>query len=1092
MRHVLIALAGLLGVITAVLAFLLTTNTGLRWTIDQVVARSGAPIEIEGVEGRLLGPASLSGIEYRQPDTGATVQIQRLDLDWRPSALLSGLLHVTRLDASGVDYRQGAAGEASSKPNGPAGMPAIPLDIRIDRLGVESLAVYTGRGPPTRIKQASLSGAFDGESVLLRELSVESQRYSVAGGRIRLGLGSPWPIEGRLDWSAAPPDMAPFAGSLEVSGGLEGSLSPSIELREPFTARARGALSGLPGALRWTIDARIPETTRLDRINSRWPALALQGAVTAQGDTNSARLQPDVTISFMETNATLTGELEANRDELVVAAARLAKPDGPGSVDFSGRLGLAENLPFELQGAWHSLQGPEYAPWASLSGEFQVSGDSKALTANLSGSVTPPDGSRPSPVELNVAARGLNGAPTVVGDVRLPYFTYGGMTGTGLEAEIDFHMRGEGSSEVRVNAATLSFGARRISGLEARVTGSVAEHDIALAGQFKEGSLAAGAKGAYTDGAWQGTLNRLSLDSELPRLRGRWQLAKPAELAWSTGETRVGELCLANNPARVCAEGALAGADKWSFQSRAEGLPLRWLIVDSDQPVKVEGTLTGRASLADRGEGISGDGQLRIDSAIVSWQGDEPVTTRYEGLQLDAVLNPGSLQVKLDGTMGGDGRIQGELTTGQPLAADGPINGTLSAHLPSLRVIRAAAPQLGLEQGSARIEFTVAGRRAAPTFQGRADIRDAAMEIEALGMRLSDLSLGVRSEGTRRLVLNGQAMAGDGPLEADGFVEWPDAGGWRGEINLHGSEARLVSVPRALIEGSPDLRVRMDDSGGTVEGRIRLTRAELTPDAGRPGVTLSDDIVVIGGDEDEPASTNPMDWHATVTIDLGDNTHFNGYGLTGRLTGALELDAPPHQPTRASGTIGIHDGQYALYGRSFDIERGRVVYTGGTLDNPGIDLQVDRQVGDVKVSLTVSGPLVEPDLSLTSTPAMSETDRMSYLLLGRPASQASGAEASLLLRAAASLVPGGARGVPAYIQSTLGLDTLEVRSDTAENEGASVVLGKYLSPRLYVSYVAGFQTAVDVFRVRYDLARHWLLRAESSMQGSGGDLLFTW
>lgn len=117
---------------------------------------------------------------------------------------------------------------------------------------------------------------------------------------------------------------------------------------------------------------------------------------------------------------------------------------------------------------------------------------------------------------------------------------------------------------------------------------------------------------------------------------------------------------------------------------------------------------------------------------------------------------------------------------------------------------------------------------------------------------------------------------------------------------------------------------------------------------------------------------------------------------------------------------------------------------------------------------------------------------MSYLLLGRPASQASEAEAGLLLQAAASLVPGGAQGVPAYIQSTLGLDTLEVQSDTADTEGAAVVLGKYLSPRLYVSYVAGVQSAVNVFRVRYDLARHWLLRAESSVQGSGGDLLFTW
>jgi translocation and assembly module TamB len=125
---------------------------------------------------------------------------------------------------------------------------------------------------------------------------------------------------------------------------------------------------------------------------------------------------------------------------------------------------------------------------------------------------------------------------------------------------------------------------------------------------------------------------------------------------------------------------------------------------------------------------------------------------------------------------------------------------------------------------------------------------------------------------------------------------------------------------------------------------------------------------------------------------------------------------------------------------------------------------------------------------------MSDTDKMSYLLLGRPASEASGAEAGLLLQAAASLIPGGGGGaVQSQIQSTLGLDTLELRAESQEAEGAAVELGKYLAPDLYVSYIAGLQQqAVDIFRVRYDLARHWLLQAESTTRGSGADLLFTW
>lgn len=214
--------------------------------------------------------------------------------------------------------------------------------------------------------------------------------------------------------------------------------------------------------------------------------------------------------------------------------------------------------------------------------------------------------------------------------------------------------------------------------------------------------------------------------------------------------------------------------------------------------------------------------------------------------------------------------------------------------------------------------------------------------------------------------------------------------------------------------------------------------------------------------------------------------------MKGRLSGAIELEAPPRQPVRANGSIEIDDGQYRFYGRTFDIQRGRLVYTGGPVDNPGIEVQVGREVGQIDVSLSVTGPLLEPDLSLSSIPEMSDTDKISYLLLGRPASEASAAQTGLLLRAATSLFPGGAGGIPSYIQSTLGLDQLEVRTDSAGAEGTSVVLGKYLSPRLYVSYIAQLRQAVDTFRVRYELTRHWLLRAESSSRGSGGELLLTW
>ena len=51
-------------------------------------------------------------------------------------------------------------------------------------------------------------------------------------------------------------------------------------------------------------------------------------------------------------------------------------------------------------------------------------------------------------------------------------------------------------------------------------------------------------------------------------------------------------------------------------------------------------------------------------------------------------------------------------------------------------------------------------------------------------------------------------------------------------------------------------------------------------------------------------------------------------------------------------------------------------------------------------------------------------------------------------------------------------------------EQASLFAGKYLSPRLYVSYGYGLFESSSLFRARYMLSRHWTLQAETGERTS--------
>jgi translocation and assembly module TamB len=53
------------------------------------------------------------------------------------------------------------------------------------------------------------------------------------------------------------------------------------------------------------------------------------------------------------------------------------------------------------------------------------------------------------------------------------------------------------------------------------------------------------------------------------------------------------------------------------------------------------------------------------------------------------------------------------------------------------------------------------------------------------------------------------------------------------------------------------------------------------------------------------------------------------------------------------------------------------------------------------------------------------------------------------------------------------------------------VIGKYLSPDLYVSYGLGLFEPVSTVRLEYTLDENWKLSTESSTFSSGGDIIYT-
>ena len=192
----------------------------------------------------------------------------------------------------------------------------------------------------------------------------------------------------------------------------------------------------------------------------------------------------------------------------------------------------------------------------------------------------------------------------------------------------------------------------------------------------------------------------------------------------------------------------------------------------------------------------------------------------------------------------------------------------------------------------------------------------------------------------------------------------------------------------------------------------------------------------------------------------------------------LLIEEEPGQVTRGTGEINILKGRYRAYGQFLDIENGRLLFTGVPLTNPGLDIPAIRKSNGITTGIKVGGRLQQPQLELFSIPAMGQTDTLSYLLLGRPMENATGAEGAMMAKAALALGLAGGDQLARTIGDRFGLDEMRVESSESRDQ-ASLVVGRYLSPRLYVSYGVGLIESFNTLNLRYQISDKWQLKTES-------------
>lgn len=814
--------------------------------------------------------------------------------------------------------------------------------------------------------------------------------------------------------------------------------------------QAKGTVTLQP-ALAWQLEA-VANKFDPGHLLAKWNG-SLDFDIASDG--SLAKDQPDVTLDIRK----LDGHL---RDRNVRGDGKLHLPpegvvDGKLHLVSGGSDALIDAKPGNTNNITVTLAIASLGDWlpdaaGRLQGTIQVRGKQPKLSidANLQGSA------------LSYAGQHVENL-RLVGDV--PDISHPG-------GKLDLQAGG-------VTAGGLSFTQVTLHG-----DGTAERHNLTLAAHGSPLSTDLALSGVLKGSTWNGALSTLNIDfAGLPR----WRLQQSTSLSYNDGALNLSELCLTAGEPLLCAAAKQDKAGNLDANYRLHNLPIALImsaVSTSKVPMRVEGSLDGNGGIRRNTAGaLTGNASITSAHGSVAYadRADQPLVT-YDNLALTAQLSPSSQQLELHAGLTNNGRVDGQVTIS---GAQQALGGHVGIHVSNLKLLEIFTTEVVNPKGAMNGDFNLAGTVSQPAISGQANLTDFSAEIPAMGLKLNQGRVAIGTTDAQHFNIDGTLHSGDGSIVLAGTAALgADA---QSVLTVKGSNFKAVDIPAAKVAISPDLAVKHSDKGMDITGSVTLDSADVNLDKlpGAGATQASPDVVIVDQKQQQEAATQ-MPLSATVTVNLGKKTHLVGMGLDGRLQGQLVVSERPGRATTGQGQIDV-SGTYKAYGQNLQIDRGQLLFASTPIDNPGLNIRAIRKLNPnatiddgQQVGLNITGTAARPVLTVFSQPPMEQSDALAYLITGKPLSQVKGGEGNMVSAAAQALGSATGNLLAKSIGARLGVDDIGVSSSDALNGSSAFTVGKYLSPRLYISYGVGLFDPGQVITLRYHFNARWNFEAQSA------------
>ena len=854
------------------------------------------------------------------------------------------------------------------------------------------------------------------------------------------------PVVGNLRASGAPDSyrlsgagsgLEHWAWRLSGNGDTEGlaDLELALDGGDAGSATAGGRLSWAPEVswhLNWQARGLNPAS-----FTEGWTgALDLDGE--ARGTTDSADLRL----------SSISGTL---LDQPLAGTARLSLvPAGAETIEADLSVGGSR---VEVSGTWAADQ--------HLTGRVDVV-DLGNLHPEAGGTVEADFDLKPRELQLDLAGRSLSYRAHAVASISAT----GGVS-LAENGTSDFTFSGQG---LRLAGEPID----RLTGTAKGPAGALAVN-LQMAGE--RGVVSGALTADLLDKPRRIALETLRLEDDS---FGSWSLEESTTVAVDAGLFRLQPACLTASSGKLCAMADVSAEQAGRVEIELIGaaaqlleLPLSAL---AEEPVHLGGKLDGQLVAETTG--------LKLASLEARVEGHAeialPAREEFTALELEHFeVGLDGTGERLDGTLAaraGDASATGAFHLLDPMG-ESPVleDSSLDLEIARLTRFEAWVPQLADLSGTAKARLQVSGPISNPDLSGSGEVGGLVFTVPDYGTRVKDGTMRITIAPDGELEVSAALPTGEGTLRGEGSGRLEGARIAALDLVVTGERVIFADAPDLTLITSPNLQLQRKADRTRITGTLRIDAATIERRLAEAEVRPSPDVVLVG--ETRVQETGLLDRaDIQITVAIPEPVRFSGFGMDARLTGELTVADRPGEPQRASGELRL-SGTYEAYGQELTIEDGRLIYSGTSLDNPGLRIEAFRDVDGVKAGVRVTGRAASPRVELYSEPAMEDSSILAYLLLGRSLNEATSDQAGDLRNAALAIAMSAGNDLSQGVGGTLGLEqlTLTVSEDLG---GAALIIGRQIARNLFLTYSIGLFAPVDLLELQYRLSEHWSLETQ--------------